>query len=114
MINLDDAIEIVKGGGDMREGEKMELPIGLQLSDTMLDTIDKMSKYGKLVRYDGGFWSWENTELEPLYNGGIFQCMVPSWHCDVKTLRALSKRNIVILDEEHKWCRLKGEKHNAD
>lgn len=92
----------------------MELPIGLQLSDTMFDTIDKLSKYGKLVRYDGGFWSWENTEMEPLYNGGRFQCMVPSWHCDIKTLRALSKRNIVILDEEHKWCRLKEEQDNAD
>lgn len=58
----------------------------------------------KLVRYDGCFWSWKNVELEPLYNGKTFMCMVPIWYCSVKTLRALKKRGIVFLNEAEKIC----------
>lgn len=74
------------------------------LSDIMLKTIAIMQKHGKLIRYAGGFWSWEDIALKPLCNGGKFLCMVPEWHCDVKTLRALDKRGIVTLDETKKAC----------
>lgn len=82
----------------------MGLTRSMNLSKTMLDTISVMQKHSKLIRYDGGFWSWENIDLKPLYNGGTFMCMVPTWHCDVKTLRALDKRKIVTLDEEQNIC----------
>lgn len=74
------------------------------LSRTMLKTIEMMRQHGGFVRYDGGFWSWENVELKPLYNGGMFLCNIPIWYCDVKTLRALEKRGIVALNEGQKIC----------
>lgn len=86
-------------------GEKFDKET--KLSKAMLETIEKMRKHGDFIRYDGGFWSWKDVEIKPLYNGGKFLCMVPIWHCDVKTLRALAKREIVTLNEEHKNCFLK-------
>lgn len=78
----------------------------MEFSATMLETIATMRQHGDLIRYDGGFWSWKNVELKPLYIGGKFLCNVPVWHCDVKTLRALNRRGIVTLDEVHKVCTL--------
>lgn len=80
----------------------MKLGINLDLSETMIKTLNIMDEHEKLVRYDGGFWSWENAELKPLYNGGNFLCMVPCWYCNVKTLRALKTRGLVFLDENEK------------
>ena len=36
------------------------------LSKTMIDVLDKMKEHGKLVRYCGGFWSWEDVEIKKL------------------------------------------------
>lgn len=82
----------------------MELTKKANLSKTMIETIKAMQKHGDLKRYDGGFWSWEDIDLKPLYNGGTFLCMIPIWHCDVKTLRALAKRGFVTLKEDQKKC----------
>ena len=74
----------------------------MKLSETMINTLEIMKQHGNLRRYDGGFWSWENANLKPVYNGKTFMYMLPEWSCDVKTLRALAKRNLVVLDEVKK------------
>lgn len=79
------------------------------LSPTMTETLQLIQEHGKLIRYDGGFWSWKDAAQKPLYNGGKLLCMVPVWHCDVKTLRALEKRGLVVLDEKQKICLLHQE-----
>mgnify|MGYP003196876941 CR=1 FL=1 len=66
----------------------------MNLSPTMLETIKKIEEHGKLVRYTGGFWSWERCEQHDCCGD-----MVPDWHCDIKTLRALECRGLVLLDE---------------
>lgn len=78
----------------------------MRLSEKMLETMQVLEKYKALKRYDGGFWSWDSADMKPSYNGGQIICMVPSWYCDVKTLRALAKRNLVVLDENNKTCKL--------
>ena len=78
----------------------------MQLSNKMLETLEMIKQHGKLIRHSGGFWSWTEIELKPLYNGREFMCMVPIWYCDVKTLRALQKRELVVLDEQAKECGL--------
>ena len=78
----------------------------MDLSKTMRDTIMIMQEHGELMRYEGGFWSWDNVETKPLYNGGKIIGTVPVWYCSVITLRALEKRGLVTLFEEQKICRL--------
>jgi len=75
-----------------------------QMSPKMMAVIKELKYYGKLIRYDGGFWSCEGVELKPLYNGGRYMGDAPVWHCDVRTLRALQKRGLVKLDEVAKIC----------
>lgn len=50
--------------------EQHNIPWTANLSQTMIEVLQKMQKHGMLKRYDGGFWSWNNVDLEPLYNGG--------------------------------------------
>lgn len=78
----------------------------MQLSKTMQDTLEKLRDNKELIRYPGGFWSWREVELKSSYNGREFMCMVPIWYCDVKTLHALQKRELVELDEKNEICRL--------
>lgn len=72
----------------------------------MIKVIEQMEMHGEMIRYPGGFWSWKGVEIQHIH----FKCMedydVPSWYCDVKTLRALDKRGIVNLDETKKNCML--------
>lgn len=75
------------------------------LSAKMEEAVRIMKAHGKLIRYDGGFWSWAGVEIHHCKNGaGTYSC--PIWYCSVLTLRALAKRNIVTLDEENKVCQL--------
>lgn len=78
----------------------------LNLSKTMLEVIEAMKTHGNLVRYDGGFWSWEDVEIEHVRFNRMQNFDVPAWHCDVKTLRALERRGLVELDEKMQVCRL--------
>lgn len=64
------------------------------LSPKMEETLRIMIKHRKLIRYDGGFWSWEGCKME---HGINFDC--PMWYCLVNTLRALHKRGAIVLDE---------------
>ena len=66
------------------------------LSTKMEEAVRIMKAHGKLIRYDGGFWSWINVEIHD----------APIWYCGVGTLRALAKRGAIILDEENKSCQL--------
>lgn len=75
------------------------------LSAKMEETIRIMKVHGKLIRYSGGFWSWVGVEMH-LSRMGADTYKHPIWHCDVKTLRALAKRGVVLLDEENKFCQL--------
>lgn len=75
------------------------------LSSKMEETVRIMNAHGNLIRYIGGFWSWIGVEKHQCKNGGNTYD-VPIWYCDVKTLRALAKRGIIILDEEKKVCKL--------
>lgn len=72
------------------------------LSTTMRETIRVMRKHGNLVRYKGGFWSWENVDLKTRGENRF----VPTWFCNVQTLRALDKRKLVLLDEDVGECKL--------
>ena len=80
----------------------------------MLETMQALEKYKALIRYDGGFWSWDGADVTPSHNGGRFMCMVPSWYCDVKTLRALAKRDLVVLDENNKICKLNEKNYKEE
>lgn len=64
------------------------------LSSKMEETLRVMVKHRKLVRYDGGFWSWEGCEIKHCLN---FDC--PMWYCLVNTLRSLHRRGAIVLDE---------------
>lgn len=68
------------------------------LSAKMKETVQVMKAHGKLIRYNYGFWSWCGVEIDT-HN-------VPIWYCDVRTLRGLEKREVVILDEENRFCQL--------
>lgn len=75
------------------------------LSEKMEGAVRVMKAHGKLIRYDGGFWSWDGVAIHHCRNGaGAYD--VPIWHCGVGTLRGLKKRGVVILDEENKFCQL--------
>jgi len=98
------------------------------LSKTMLATIDIMrDNNNKLERWKGGFWTYEGcitkyteTIIKYLnfYDKAILKPysiftenmkidkVCPIWSCDVRTLRALAKRNIVILEEDKQTCNL--------
>lgn len=99
----------------------MQLRNNMKLSNTMLETINIMENHnGKLIRYRGGWWSWENSEIkyymrkEPRetphftdYKIHDDDYAIPIWNCDVKTVRALQKRGLVVLDEMNSICTLK-------
>lgn len=75
------------------------------LSAKMEESVRIMRTHGKLIRYDGGFWSWVGVEIHHCRNGAdTYRC--PIWYCSVRTLRALDKRHIVTLDEENKVCQI--------
>ena len=75
------------------------------LSEKMEEAVRVMRVHGKLIRYDGGFWSWVNVEIHRHKNGAdTYES--PIWYCGVGTLRALVKRGVVTLDEENKSCQL--------
>lgn len=96
------------------------------LSPKMQETIEIMKSHNnKLIRWDGGFWTYENciTRYEdlktkypgfwdnpedlrnPVFRGNMeFDKVVPVWNCNVKTLRSLQKRGLVVLDEVKKVC----------
>ena len=67
------------------------------LSPKMEETLQVMVKHRKLVRYDGGLWSWEGCEIKHYVD---FDC--PIWHCNIQTLRALHRRGAITLDEDKK------------
>lgn len=67
----------------------------------MQETVHNMKLHGQFIRHNGGFWSWLDVEVE-IHKNGSQEFIIPVWWCDVKTLRALAKRNIVRLDEEKK------------
>ena len=70
-----------------------------KLSPTMQNVLDILKEHKELVRYKGGFWSWNGVEFKRRTFNRMDCYDVPAWHCDVKTLRALHKRGLVELDE---------------
>lgn len=74
------------------------------LSKKQIETLLKLRKHKSFIRYDGGFWSWNSVEIKHLSFNKMDDLESPVWWCDIKTLRALSKYDLVILDEENKIC----------
>lgn len=66
------------------------------LSIPQIEVMELLNKYKKFIRYKGGFWSNENSELNE--NGN------PVWNCGIDTLRALNKKGYVTLNEENQEC----------
>ena len=65
----------------------------LKLTETQQKTLAAMREHdGELVRLTGGFWTWRDCPRVKLG--------VPSWYCDMNTLRALEKRGLVTLLQE--------------
>lgn len=77
-----------------------------QLSKTMIEVLGKMKEHGKLIRYHGGFWSWEGVEIKTTSFRKMKNYEYPAWNCDVRTLKALHKRGLVILNESENICTL--------
>ena len=85
----------------------MQLTRSMNLSPSMFETIKIIEKYGKLVRWEGGFWTFEGVETKGTVQGGFCEIPVPSWYCTVKTLRALHSRGLVEFDEINQICSIK-------
>lgn len=77
-----------------------------KLSQTMQEVLDVLKEHKALIRYHGGFWSWDGVEIKRTTFTRMDNFDYPAWHCDVKTLRALHKRGLVELDESTNICRI--------
>ena len=62
------------------------------LSPTQFETLQKMEENGKLIRWNGGFWSFEDAEIKDVIRDSWGYTSIPQWYCDVRTLRALEKK----------------------
>lgn len=103
-MKLPESFTIELGDLGRLKGENMAYGYR-DLSAKMEEAVRIMKAHGKLVRYDGGFWSWVGVEIHHYRNGAdTYDC--PIWNCGVRTLRALAKRRIIILDEERGLCQL--------
>lgn len=77
------------------------------LSQTQQDVINTMKEKGCLKRWPGGFWTYENVEIERRsWDKFIGHYKIPKWHCRVRTLRSLHDKGLVVLDEVNKICQL--------
>lgn len=104
----------------------------LNLSNKMMEVLNVMENHnGKLVRWKHGFWTYEGAisrydetiaKYPNFYDKAIEEPystfsrnmelakLVPIWKCDVKTLRALEKRGLVLVDEANKVCTMVANK----
>ena len=53
--------------------------------------LDLLDREGKIVRYDGGFWSFPGVELKSGYGGLV----CPVEHVGTNTIKALIKKEII-------------------
>ncbi len=70
--------------------EAKELPF--TVSKIMCACMSALCTHGKLVRYDGGFWSMDGAQAD--YAFGMFSPR-PVWYYEYGTIKALLKRGLV-------------------
>lgn len=67
------------------------------LSDTQKEAVNQLINHGgTFIRKEGGFWTWPDAK------GNV----VPEYYCDVRTLRVLERKGIIVLDEIKKIASL--------
>lgn len=70
----------------------------LKLSEKMQEVYSIIQKHGKIIRWGECYWTYPGCQRD--------ERDVPEWICQTSTLRALSTRKLITLDEEHDIARL--------
>lgn len=73
--------------------------INPRLSDTQKEVVKVMKeKGGKLIRWSGGFWTFDGAKGEDHYGlNGELLYRLPEWHCGTNTVKALAKKYVVTI-----------------
>ena len=69
-----------------------------ELSAKMQEVYDHIQLHGEIIRWGECYWTYLNCPRD--------KRDVPEWICQTSTLRALSKRGLVTLDEKNGIARL--------
>jgi hypothetical protein len=68
--------------------------MGKKLSETQQQLVTKISEYGTLVRYPGGYWSAPGVECSEAVGSRY-----PVWHFGTLTVRALIKQGMLVVSQ---------------
>lgn len=71
----------------------------IKLSDKMQETYSIIQEHKKIVRWGECYWTYPNCIVN--------ERNVPDWICQTSTLRALSIRGLIILDEDNNIASIK-------
>ena len=69
-----------------------------KLSTKMQEVYDIIQIHGTIIRWGECYWTYLNCPRD--------ERNVPKWICQTSTLKALSKRELITLDEKHDIARL--------
>jgi len=82
-----------------QEKRKKEIKSMLKLSEKQQEVYDIICKYKQIVRWGECYWTYKNCGTHTLkYRNEVFD--MPDWKCQTNTLRALTKKNLILLNEE--------------
>jgi hypothetical protein len=70
----------------------------VKLTSEQEKAMQMLKECEKIIRYDGGFWSTPDAEMEPAYseNGSYF----PTNNVGTVTIKALLRKNIIKVTKE--------------
>lgn len=71
----------------------------VKLSEKQQEVYDVICEHKQIVRWGECYWTYKGCETHQLkYKDEISN--IPNWICQTNTLRALAKKNLIMLDEE--------------
>lgn len=70
----------------------------MKLSKTQEFCLQLLDRQGEIIRYQGGFWSEPNAELDKGYDNFSF----PKDNVSTKTIKALENRGVIVATEWRK------------
>lgn len=71
-----------------------------KLSGKQQEVYDIICEHKQIVRWGECYWTYKDCKTHQFkYRNEISD--IPDWICQTNTLRALAKRNLIMLDEEN-------------
>ncbi len=80
----------------------------VSISDEMLKCLKYICEHRVMVRYNGGFWSRENS-VKVKINDSVYFGDVPDVYFDVRTLRSLDSKGLIRLREKNEYLNDRAE-----